>query len=173
MRSTLAVALVLLCSVTVGAEEPTPALDVSGDIQSPGSVALAQLQALGSVTAAWKLHGRTHQVTGVPLQKLLESRGFSPGREGKDVLAAEKHQGWRRVLVAVGADGYQVAFSCAEVSAAIGATKALVVWSIDGRPLEPEVGPLRLVALTDKEGARSVFRLKRIVVVDVTQPFAP
>jgi hypothetical protein len=91
-------------------------------------------------------------------------------RNASRPLATEKEDLSGQVVVAIAGDGYQAAFSCAELSDEIGATKVLVVWRIDGEPLRPKTGPFRLVAVTDNEGSRSVFQRVRLVVVDVTQP---
>ena len=169
MRFTPPLVLVLSALTAGAAAGDLPALEIAGAISRPGKLTIAELQAFGSATGTWKQHGRTHQVTGVPIQKVLAARGFSPGPEGKNVPLVEKRAGWRKVLVAVVADGDEVAFSCAELSDEIGATKVLVVWSVNGKPLGPETGPLRLVSLSDHEPSRSVFKLERLVVVDVTQ----
>ncbi|HTP28371.1 MAG TPA: molybdopterin-dependent oxidoreductase [Anaeromyxobacteraceae bacterium] len=169
MKPSLVLALTLATFAAGAAESVVPSLEIAGSISEPGKLTIQELQALGPVTRPWKEHGKTHQVTGVPIQKILAARGFSPGPEGKNVPVTEKRAGWRKVLVAVAADGYQAAFSCAELSDEIGATKVLVVWSVDGKPLRTETGPLRLVSPSDHEPSRSVFKLERLVLVDVTQ----
>jgi len=112
-------------------------------------------------------------VTGVPLDKVLAAFGFAPGPMGRQVPVTEKRAGWRKVVVALGNDGYQVAFSCAELTSEIGATKALVSFALDGAPLGGERGPFRLVVLTDREPSRSVRNLERLIVVDVSQAPGP
>jgi hypothetical protein len=49
---------------------------------------------------------------------------------------------------------FQAVFSCAEVFGSMGATRAMVVWKVDGKPLPEDRGPLRLVVVTDKEPSR-------------------
>ena len=82
---------------------------------------------------------------------------------------AEKRAGYRKVVVATARDGFQAVFSCAEIAEGKGATRALVAWAIDGKPLPPEMGPLRLVVLTDGEPARSIYQLESLKVVEVVE----
>jgi len=162
-------ALLLILSPAVAADL-APTVVVSADLPRSGTLTQRDLEALGATTVEWVDHRETHRVTGVPLDKVLAAFGFTPGPRGKQVPVAEMRAGWRKVLVVIGIDGYQSAFSCAELSPEIGATRALVSWSMDGAPLREGAGPFRLVFLTDHEPARSVRGLERLVVVDVNLP---
>jgi hypothetical protein len=142
------------------------ALSVSGELPRTGSMSLADVKALGAQKATWTAHGQAHQVEGVPLDALLNHFGFDPGPMGPDVPKALKRAGWKRVVIASADDGYQAVFSCAEVMPSMGPTRALVVWSVDGKDLPPENGPLRLVVLTDQEPSRSIYALRSLAVVD-------
>jgi DMSO/TMAO reductase YedYZ molybdopterin-dependent catalytic subunit len=64
-------------------------------------------------------------------------------------------------------DGFQAVFSCAELAEEMGATKAMLIWKIDGKPLAPEQGPVRIVVLTDKEASRSVYGVEKLEVIDL------
>jgi len=145
-----------------------PALSVEGDVPKPETFTVAQLQALGPPQkASWKNHGQVHSVEGVALDALLTRAGFDPGAMGPDVPKDKKRAGWKKAVIATAADGYEAVFSCAEVMPAMGPTKVLVVWSLDDKPLPADAGPLRLVSLTDLEGARSIHSLRKLTVVDV------
>ncbi len=170
VTAALVALLAVLTLPPAGAAAQAPTVVVSGDLPRTGVLAQKDLEALGATSVEWVDHGETHRVTGVPLDKVLAAFGFAPGPRGKQVSVVEKRAGWRKVLVAIGNDGYQVAFSCAELSQEIGATKALISWSMDNAPLREGTGPFRLVVLTDHEPARSVHGLERLVVVDATQP---
>jgi hypothetical protein len=150
----------------------TPALEIAGALPQTGKISLADLKKLAVTKAVWKSHGEEHQVTGVGLDKVLAKFGFEPGAMGKDVPKQEKRRGWRKVVVATARDGYAAVLSCAEVFEEMGATRALVVWEVDGKPLSADRGPLRLVVLTDKEPSRSIHGLAKLEVVDLT-PKAP
>jgi DMSO/TMAO reductase YedYZ molybdopterin-dependent catalytic subunit len=147
---------------------PAPTLRVEGVLPKTGSLGQAELEKLGSTTVAWTSHGQTHQVTGVRVDKVLAHFGFTAGPMGKDVPVKDKVKGYREVLVATARDGFQAVFSCAEVTEGMGTTSAFIVWQMDGKPLGPDIGPLRLVVITDGEPARSLRQLDRLRVADVS-----
>jgi hypothetical protein len=165
----LGVLLGLLPALALAADLAlAPTLHVAGALPKTGTLGLAELEKLGSTTVAWPSHGQTRQVTGVRVDKVLAHYGFTPGPMGKDAPVKDKVKGYREVLVATARDGFQAVFSCAEVTEGMGTTSAFVVWQVDGKPLGPEVGPLRLVVITDGEPARSIRQLDWLRVVDVS-----
>jgi hypothetical protein len=166
-RTALALAI-LLALIPDGRAEQPPTLFIAGDLPAPAGLTRAELEALGPETAEWTVHGRKRTVVGVSLDKVLVRVGFSAGPMGKDVPAPEKRSGWKKVVVATAADGFKAVFSCAEIFPDMGPTRALVVWKIDGNPLPPEEAPFRLVVTTDKESSRSLYKLVRIEVVDLS-----
>lgn len=149
------------------------ALQVAGALPKTGAVSLADLEAMRPVTLPWSHHGEKHEVYGVPLDRLLAHFGFEPGVMGKDTPPAEKRKGWRLVVVASAPDGFEAVFSCAELFESMGATRAVVIWKVDGKPLPPDRGPLRLAVLTDKEPSRSVHNLRKLEVVDMRRRVGP
>jgi DMSO/TMAO reductase YedYZ molybdopterin-dependent catalytic subunit len=70
-------------------------------------------------------------------------------------------------------DGFEAILSCAEVFESMGATRAMIVWKVDGKPLPADRGPLRLVVLTDKEPSRSVHSVRKLEVLDLRSPERP
>lgn len=138
------------------------ALTVTGALPHTGVLSLKDLGALSPEKASWDSRGQTHQVVGVPLSRILAHFGFTPGPMGKDVSKADKRAGYRKVVLATAADGYTAVFSSAEVAQDMGPTRALVIWEVDGMPVPPDTGPLRLVVLTDKEPSRSLHQLTRL-----------
>lgn len=156
------------------AAAPAPiALTVRGDVPKAGTVTAADLEALEPSTVTWKHNGKTYEFTGVPLDKLLVSRGLLPG----DKLTqpkTEKWVGYKFVVVASSPDSYQAVYSFAELTATNGApTKAYLVWKLDGKPLPADMGPLRLVSTTDGEGARSIYNLASLDVIDMRRIVKP
>ena len=162
--------LSLLTALTLLA---APQVKIVGALPHTGAVDQAALEKLGATTAKWKEHGAEHTVTGVPLDKVLASFGFEPGPMGMDVPKAEKRRGWKLAVVATAPDGFQAVFSCAELAEGMGPTRALLVWSVDGKPLAPEMGPFRLVVLTDQEPSRSVHQVSQLEVVDLRKAAKP
>lgn len=149
------------------------AVEVRGDVASPGSLTLRELAAMPTVQADWTMHGKTHKVLGVPLAKALERFGVGPGPMTKQMAPKDKRPGYKKVLVASAPDGFQAVLSVAEITEGMGKTQALLVFQIDGQPLRAEEKPLRLVILTDGEGSRSLYRLQRIDVVDLRKIVPP
>jgi hypothetical protein len=151
-----------------GTKAPSATITVAGALPRTGAISLPDLQKIGTTHATWTTRGERHDVTGIRLDKLLASFGFVAGTMGHDVPKRQKLGGWRKVVVASAADGFAAVLSCAEMFEEMGNTQALVVWEMDGKPLLPERGPLRLVVLSDKEPARSVYGLNRIDVIDLS-----
>lgn len=151
------------------------AIDVRGDVPKPGMITVAELMRLEPLTTQWTLHGQSHTVVGIPLEKVLRRVGWDPGVMSKTVPPAEKRVGYKRVVVVTAPDGFQSVFSAAELSEGMGKTQVLVVWMVDGKPLPAEQGRLRLVVPTDAEPSRSLHNLRRIDVVDMRRivPVAP
>jgi hypothetical protein len=149
--------------IAVAALLAAASVQVTGDVPKSGALAQPDLEALGAVTLTWKLHGEDHEVVGVPLSKVLEKFGFEPGPMGGKVAPADKRAGWKKVLIASAPDGFQAVFSCAELFESMGATRALLIWKMDGKPLEG----LRVVVLTDKEPSRAIRDVARLEVRDL------
>jgi DMSO/TMAO reductase YedYZ molybdopterin-dependent catalytic subunit len=156
-----------LLAGSVLAAPPAPGVALTGAVPKPMSFAQKDLQALGTVTESWTEHGTSHQVSGVPLDKVLAAAGFAPGVMGKEVPKREKRAGWKMALRVTATDGFQAVFSCAELWEGMGATRALLVWDVDGKPLGPELGPFRIVVLTDREPSRSVHNVTKLEVLDL------
>src|SRR4051812_29208164 len=81
---------------------------------------LAELQALGSVTADWSDKAGAHKVNGVRLDKLLERMGLKSGPDA--VAPKQKHLELRSAIVATAVDGFQAVFSVGELMESIGST---------------------------------------------------
>lgn len=164
----LLAALIASSSLAMADGDPPAApegeIDLVGDLPQLGPIRLADLEALGAETARWKVSGKTYEVVGVPLWKVLERHGFTAGSMAKGMKPSEKRAGWKKILIATSGDGFEAIFTCAELFPSMGSTKALVVYRMDGKPLPPETGPFRLAVLTDKEPSRSVFSVRSLEV---------
>jgi DMSO/TMAO reductase YedYZ molybdopterin-dependent catalytic subunit len=180
----------LLALLLRAAPAPAPTLDVKGPLIKPASVTLKELAAFGSTTTEWAdprlanaksaagcgapakqtEAGCVHQVTGVRLDRLLLGLGFSEGPTGPQADPKQKHQGLRAAVVASARDGFEAVFSVGELLETLGTTTALVVWEQDGKALPDALGPLRILVLSDKGGARSLRQLTSLRVVDLKTP---
>ena len=65
------------------------------------------------------------------------------------------------VVIAEAADGYRVVFSLGELDKTLGKAAILVPDTRDGKALPDGDGPVRLVAIGETRGARSVKQLVR------------
>lgn len=113
--------------------------------------------------------GCVHVVKGVRLERVLIQLGFSEGPGGAQVQAKDKHRGLRSAVLASAADGFEAVFSMGEILDTLGATTALVVWEMDGRPLPSNVGPLRILVTSDAVGSRSLRQLTTLRVIDLAK----
>ena len=64
-------------------------------------------------------------------------------------------------------------FSAAELAQGMGPSQVLLVSTVDGKPLPPEQGPLRLVVPSDGEPSRSLYQIARIDLVDMRRIIPP
>jgi hypothetical protein len=145
-------------------------LTVGGDLPRRGALAVADLEKLAPESIDIAGPSGKHRGRGVRLDRILAHFGFSPGEMNPSIPVRDKRAGWKKVVRASASDGFEAAFSCAELSEQMGPTRAYVVFEVDGKPLGADVGPLRLVVPTDKEPSRSVRQLVRVEVVDLRSP---
>ncbi len=102
--------------------------------------------------------GKKHEYEGVNLRDVLAQAGAATGDglRGKELAV---------YVVAEASDGYRVVFSIAELDPAFGNTQAIVATKVDGQPLSPQDGPMRLVVPGDKRPARWVRTLTSVSVM--------
>jgi DMSO/TMAO reductase YedYZ molybdopterin-dependent catalytic subunit len=139
-------------------------LTVSGDVEKPLSLSMDDLRRLPRQTISVKNeHAAKDEVyEGTPLAGLLKQAGVVQGPRLRGKAMAT-------YVVAEGADGYKVIFSLAELDSDFEDSGVLVADTLDGKPLDDKLGPLRLVAPHDKRPARWVRMLRSIQVVNVSK----
>jgi DMSO/TMAO reductase YedYZ molybdopterin-dependent catalytic subunit len=160
-------ALLILCAATAGrgqsggASSSAPLL-VIGDVAKPLSLSLDDLRHMSRTTVKAKSEQAEQEETyeGVPLATLLKQAGVPQGAQIRGKAMAT-------YVVAEGADGYQVVFSIAELDSDFQDSDVVVADTLDGKPLNDKLGPLRLVAPHDKRPARWVRMLHLIKVVGI------
>lgn len=157
----------VLLSLLLAAVAPPPAVVFAGDLPRGASLTAADLEKLGPVDQGQDNPEPTARVTGVPLLKVLRSLGYEDGPKGPQTPKAEKHSGYRKVVVVTASDGYQSVFTCAEIDENLGPTQALLVYKQAGRPLGTDLGPFRMVVPTDKGASRAIYNVTRVDVVDL------
>jgi DMSO/TMAO reductase YedYZ molybdopterin-dependent catalytic subunit len=149
-------------SATAAPQSGPSTLLISGAVSQDLKLSLDDLKKLPRKSVTTKGHDdQMHQYDGVPIGALLAKAGVPQG-------SALRGKSMALVLIAEGSDGYRAVFSVAELDDDFAGEAALIVDSIDGQPLSPEQGPLRLVVPSDKRQARSVRMLKSITVVNLS-----
>lgn len=121
------------------------------------AVGAADLAGLPRHDAPLDVHGRKQACTGVELADLLRRAGAMPDGPLRGAHLV-------RTVQAQARDGYRVAFSLAELDPTLGRRHVYVVDQCDGRALDAQDGPLRLVVPEDARAARSLRQLQSLVV---------
>jgi hypothetical protein len=141
-----------------GAANNDALLSVKRAVKQELRLTAADLKAMTRVNVSAKDHdGTAREYEGVALQALLGKAGVPLGSElrGKNMTL---------VVVAEASDGYRAAFSVAELDGDFAGARVIVADSEDGKPLDAQHGPLRLVVRGDKRQGRWVRMLKNISV---------
>ncbi|HXN93374.1 MAG TPA: molybdopterin-dependent oxidoreductase [Candidatus Acidoferrales bacterium] len=141
-----------------GAANDVAVLTVKGEVKQELRLSAADLKAMPRVKVTAKDHdGVAREHEGVALQTLLAKAGVPQGAElrGKNMTL---------IVVAEATDGYRAAFSLAELDSDFAGAQVLVADLVDGKPLDAQHGPLRLVVPGDKHQGRWVRLLKNISV---------
>ena len=123
----------------------------------PFRFSFSDLRAMPHITAIiHNTHTNVEETySGVRLADLLGKVGAPLG----DELRGEA---LTHYIVATGADGYQVVLSLGEVDPAFHPGEVVVADTMNGKPLETQSGPLKLIVTEDKRPARSVRNLSYI-----------
>jgi len=154
--------LALWCAVLVVAQaSPGPAtLKITGAVSTPLTLTVAQLKSLPRTTLrVVNPHEKKEEsYEGVLLETLLQKAGAPHGEGLRGQLMTS-------YVVAEAEDGYRVVFALAELDSGFLDSQVLVADTIDGAPLGPKLGPLRLVAPHEKRPARWIRMLKTVTVV--------
>jgi hypothetical protein len=118
---------------------------------------LAELRAMPRITVT--LHdphtNADESYTGVRMAELLSKVGAPLGSE----LRGEALTNY---IVATGSDDYQVVLALGEIDPSFHPGEVVVADTMDGKPLDPHSGPLKLVVTEDKRPARSVRNLTTV-----------
>ena len=141
-------------------QAPGALLEIGGDVPHPRAFQEQDWKQLKhtSVSATNAHEKKTATYSGVALRDLLKEAGVPSGENLRG-------KGLTTCVVVAAADGYQVAFSIAELDESIGNLQVLVADAEDGKPLAQTSGPLRLVVPADARPARWVRMVKTIRVV--------
>lgn len=156
----LAVAVVALGCVATSQRAGAQEVVVRRPDGTERRVTAAEFSALPRSVLETKDHGTPASFEGVELKTLLNFAAAGPVDSLRGPML-------RRVVVAVGADGYGAVIALADLDQAIGAKRVLLADRMNGALIPTAHGPLRLVVDGDGRGARWVRQVVRIEVVAV------
>jgi len=155
--------LVLATASSASLAPPETILTVSGP-ETTLRLTAADLKALPhtQITATDPHEKGTHTYSGVPVGDLLAKVGAPLGDKlrGKDL---------RLAVLVHSSDGYSILYALAEFDPLFSDRTLLLADSVDGGPLAPNAGPLRIVAPGDKRAARWA---RMVTSIEVVQPGA-
>lgn len=118
---------------------------ISARNQLPGTVLAAETVTVSFISGQGL---EQHTYKGVRVATLLQQAGFR--------LENRKNDKLRKFVLATAKVGYTVIFSWTKLDPDFDAQLVLLAWEEDGRPLEGERGPFRLVVPGDKLGGRYI-----------------
>jgi hypothetical protein len=161
----LASMLLIACAMTAAAQEhgDHPADGRASEPEAPASPLVVAIDATTlaglereSVTAT--AHEKKLHCEGVPLAALLRASKAMPAEPLRGARLAS-------YVLVTARDGYRAVYSLAELDPTLGNRKVLLVDRCDGKPLDEDDGPLRLIAPEDARPARWVRQVQSIAVV--------
>ena len=140
------------------------ALTVTGEVKPELKLTLTDLEGLtnSTVTLA-EGNGGSSKYEGVFLDQVLRRAGVPLG-EGL------RGDALRLCVLVKAADDYKAAFALAELDPGVTDKKVLLAFRRNGKGLDAEAGPLRLVIADEKRHSRWVRRVTELEVIRVGGP---
>lgn len=133
-------------------------LRIDGDIAKPLAFTRAALEALPQDTLRAQAHDApAHLYRGVPISALLGLAGAPSGHALRGPALAT-------TIIASARDGYRVAFSIAELDTGFVRRKVIVALTADGKPMNDDDGPLRIIVEGEGRPARWIRQLTALHV---------
>lgn len=142
--------------------QPVASIEISGNVKPPRTLSAEDLLKMPRATLRLPGGGNELVYEGVWLHEVLKAAGVAQGERlrGKALTT---------YVLAEAKDGYQVLFSLAELDPSYVDNQVLLADKLDGKPLDEDQGPFRLVVPKDKPGARGIRMLVKLQVVQVRQ----
>jgi DMSO/TMAO reductase YedYZ molybdopterin-dependent catalytic subunit len=140
------------------------ALLVTGEVKSELKLTLAEVEGMtNSTVTVTEREGGNSKYEGVLFHEILRRAGVPLG-EGL------RGDALRLCVLVKATDGYKAVFSLAELDAGQSEKKVLLAFRHDGKELDAEAGPLRLVIPDEKRHSRWVRRVIEVEVIRVGGP---
>lgn len=148
----------LLLFLVLAASLSAQALEVTGEVEKPLKLTLADLELLPHQTVLATEHsGEKAEFTGVPLYQILKAAGVPFGEQMRGSAMS--------IYVVVSAtDGYQAVYALPELDPLATDDPVILADQKNGKPLDATAGPLRMILAKEKRHARWV---RQVVKIDV------
>jgi DMSO/TMAO reductase YedYZ molybdopterin-dependent catalytic subunit len=131
---------------------------ITGEVTAPLELKLADLQQFTQTEVIRKdKDGTNHTYSGVILSSILQKAGVTLGKD----LRGENLTKYVQVEAS---DGYQIVFALAELDKDFTDRTIILADKIDGKPLAPGDGPLRIIVQDEKKPARCIKMVTGIKV---------
>jgi DMSO/TMAO reductase YedYZ molybdopterin-dependent catalytic subunit len=139
-------------------------LEVSGEVEKPLKLSLAELELLPHQTVDAVEHsGEKAQYTGVPIYQILKSAGVPMGEQLRGPALS-------LYIVVIASDGYQAVYALPELDPLANEGPVILADQKNGRPLDTAIGPLRIILPKEKRHARWVRQVIKIEVRRAAKP---
>lgn len=139
-------------------------LEVSGEVEKPLKLALADLELLPHQTVDAVEHsGEKAQYSGVPIYQILKSAGVPMGEQLRGPALS-------LYIVVIASDGYQAVYALPELDPLTNEGPVILADQKNGRPLDAAIGPLRIILPKEKRHARWVRQVIKIEVRRAAKP---
>jgi Oxidoreductase molybdopterin binding domain len=164
----LSVAILLTGISAAFSADSVPVVHVDGAVTRPGDWTVARLHDELSADIKpikYTSKGQEHTCNCVPLISVLKAAGvpidLKMGTDPK-TKNAQLHE----VVIITGRDGYAVDFSLAELLPDIGNRAVWLALDMDGQPIAPADGPMKVLVPDDAKPGRWVRQLASISVMN-------
>ncbi|MDN3687649.1 molybdopterin-dependent oxidoreductase [Cyclobacterium jeungdonense] len=169
MKSTITVSLLTLMmmlslpKLMLAQDQGPTHLRISGQPGPPMDLAMEDLVAKGLREVVVKNQNGDQVIyQGVDLWELLN-------RTGMPMEGALRGENLSKYILIHARDGYKVVFALPEIDPSFTDQSVLLAFLINGDPLRPGVGPLRLVVAHEKKQARWVREVIEIEIKDARE----
>jgi DMSO/TMAO reductase YedYZ molybdopterin-dependent catalytic subunit len=161
----ISAAVPALAQSTPVAADATGSIVISGAVNTPGEITVAELQQfpVEDIEVNYLAGGepQEHTYTGTSLFGVIDSLGLAVPDGTKNPYLAT-------YLIFTASDGYQVIISGGEIDPGFGNHTYYLAWAEDGQALSGDDAPIRLVVPGDVKGGRYVSGVVSIEVVNLT-----
>ena len=148
----------LICSFSQIFAQTTDVVKISGVLNKPYTLTLADLAKMPRVKVSRKDSDSTnYEYSGVLLSTVLAKGGATLG---KDL----RRENLTKYVIIEAIDGYQVVFSLAELDADFTDEKIILADTVDNEPLLSTEGPFRIIVEHDKRAARCIKQVTSIKI---------